>query len=256
MPGATLIRHPIRIDGETVQIGTANELAVALDVLQGQRDRETLEQLRPHLAGIIANAAGFMTVLRALSKEDQVYLIQSIGPDLAKVMQNSRRLRDQLATMAEQEVEEALLNTLGAQGLRRLIMTGEELAEVLEWVYGECDALLLDLIGEDAVRKLCRHASDLSAILRNLDNELQTRLLDQLGWTFILDLVRDGRDLAYLLRALPPANSERLLQHFSGPKLKDLIGNADDWTYLYQRLEPAEAEALLNILNIHPEGEG
>lgn len=176
MREVTLTRYPLIIDRKTVHIGTANELAIALDVLQGQYDREALEQLQPHLAEIIANASGFMAILRALSKDDQLFLIQAIGPHLVDVIQNSRYLRDQLATMADQDVEEAFLTTLGATGLRRLILTGEELAEVLEWVYGECDALLLDLIGDDTICHLIRHASDLSDILHNLDHALQTRL--------------------------------------------------------------------------------
>jgi hypothetical protein len=37
-----ITRYPITIDGETASIGSAAELAVALDVLQGQHDHETL----------------------------------------------------------------------------------------------------------------------------------------------------------------------------------------------------------------------
>jgi hypothetical protein len=254
MSVAKIAQFPISIDGATVQIGTANELAIALDVLQGQHDRAALTQLRPHLAQIIAHPNGFMTIMRSLGSDDQLYLIEAIGPDLAGVMQDAVHLRDQLATMAEQKVEEALITTLGGAGLRALILTGEELAEVLEWVYGECDALLLDLLGEEAMQRLVRHASDLSAILHNLDFALQARLLEQLGWHFVTGLVRDGRDLASLLRALPPASSKQLLHHFSASQLKALIGNARDWAYLYQRLEPAEADYLMNML-IHP-GEG
>jgi hypothetical protein len=250
MCAANIIRYPITIEGETTCIGTANELAIALDVLQGQYDHEALVQLQPHLAEIIANAHGFMTVMRSLALDDQLYLIQAIGPDLVGVMQTASHLRDQLATMFVQSAEEALLTTLGAKGLRRLILTGKELAEVLEWVYGQCDSLVLDLLGDDTLRRLSCHASDLSAILHNLDYSLQARLLALLGWPYILDLVRDGRDLACLLRALPPAHSQQLLRHFSGEQLKALIGNAHEWVYLYQRLEPAEAAVISSLLNI------
>ena len=43
-----MLRYPVTIDQETVQIGSASELAVALDVLQGQHDRAVLTQLQPH----------------------------------------------------------------------------------------------------------------------------------------------------------------------------------------------------------------
>lgn len=248
MQALSINRYPITIAGETTHIGTANELSIALDVLQGQSDREALVQLAPHLGEIIAHASGLLAVMRSLSVENQIYLIQAIGPDLVDVMQNAVHLRDILATLFDPGVEAALLSALDSSGLRQLIQTGPELAEVLEWVYGECDELALDLLGDDAIRQLCRHAADLSAILHSLDFSVQARLLERLGWPFVVGLVNGGRDLAYLLRALPPENSAQLLHHFSGQRLRELIGNASEWNYLYQRLEPAEADLLLGLL--------
>jgi hypothetical protein len=243
-------RFPVTIAEETVTIGTANELSVALDVLQGQYDRETLVQLRPHLAEIIKNAAGLLTILRSLSVEDRIFLIQELGSGLGDVIQSAAALRDLLAVVADQQVERALLTTLGSDGLRRLIMTGTELAEVLEWVYGAEDSLTLQLLGIPYLRRLCRHSGDLSAILRSIDFNLQAALLEQLGWPFVIDLVKDGYDLAGLIRALPPEDSAQLLHHFSAAQLVALIGNADEWTYLFQRLEPAEAELMLDRFNL------
>ena len=248
----TLSHFPITIDQETVQIGTAAELTVALDVLQGQYDRIVLTQLQPHLAVIIPKAKDLLAVMKSLSADDQVFLIQSMGAELAGIMQDALHLRDLLATLAEGEVETALLNTLGTDGLRSLILTAEELAEVLEWVYGQTDELALNLLGLDYIRALSREASDLSAILRSLDPGLQAKLVDQLGWEFCLGLVRDGRDLAYLLRALPASVSKRLLKHYDRAQLTRLIGNSHDWTYLFQRLEPAEAAFITHLLGLKP----
>jgi hypothetical protein len=249
MPG--IKRYPITFDGESFATGSANELAVALDVLQGQHDREALQQLSPHLAEVIGHAAGLMTILRALSVGDRIYLIESLGTALVEIIQTAGHLRDILAVVSDRKVEAVLLNTLGCAGLRRLIMTGDELAEVLEWVYGEEDALALELLGKEYLCRLSRTAGELSAILRNIDFDLQLRLLEQLGWVFVVDLVKNGYDLAALLRALPPEHSAQLLKHFSAAQLVDLIGNADEWAYLYQRLEPAEAELMLDLFNLH-----
>ncbi len=248
MSSQILERFAITVDNERAEIGSANELAIALDVLKGQRDREVLNQLRAHLAQIIANGPGLMLVLKSLSSPDQLFLIDAIGADLAQVISNAGRLRDQLATMADQEVEAALLRTLGTGGLRRLIQTAEELGEVLEWVYGQCDNLLLDLLGLAYVRGLCRQAADLAAILRGLSPALQESLVENLGWSFVASLVVDGPGLALLLRALPAESSQRLLGHFQAKELKSLIGNAHDWQYVYQRLETAEAAFLVNLL--------
>ena len=243
-------RYPITIEQETVQIGTAAELAVALDVLQGQYDREVLTQLEPHLPRIIPQANQLFTVMKPLSADDQLFLIQALQGNLLGIMQDASHLRDLLATLSDEKVEAALLQCLGSNGLRSLILTAEELAEVLEWVYGQTDELALELLGLDYVRNLCREAAGLSAILHSLDADLQNSLVDQLGWEFCLGLVRDGHDLAYLLRALPAAVSERLLKHYTRAQLARLIGNSRDWTYLYQRLEPAEADFITQLLGL------
>lgn len=238
-------RFPITIDGETTEIGTANELALALDVLQGQHDRAVLEQLAPHLVDIIQTPVGFTSVLRSLSTQDQLFLIQAIGPKLLDVIQEVRFLRDLFATLAEEQVEECLLDTLGTPGLGALILTGEELAHVLEWLYGQCDRRVIDLLGPAKIRRIIRNADQLGLVLNSLDEAGQLNLLDLLGWEHVAGLASDGKDLAYLLRALPSVHSARLLEHYTREQLINLIGNQHDWVYLYDRLEPAEAHNLL-----------
>jgi len=97
-------RYPITIDQETVQIGSSAELAVALDVLQGQYDREVLTQLQPHLSRIILQPNQLFTVMKSLSPDDQVFLIQALQGNLAGIIQDASHLRDLLATLAEEKV--------------------------------------------------------------------------------------------------------------------------------------------------------
>ena len=89
----TVAQYPITIEGETASIGTAGELVVALDVLQGQHDRAVLEQLAPHLSEIIADASGLYWTLKELSVEDQLYLFDALGPRLVDVIGRAGALR-------------------------------------------------------------------------------------------------------------------------------------------------------------------
>ncbi|MBI5032497.1 MAG: hypothetical protein HZB51_18385 [Chloroflexi bacterium] len=241
-------RYPVTIDGETTHIGTANELAIALDVLQGQCDRAILEQLRPHLADIVGGPMGLTNVMRSLETENQIFLIDAIGGKLASVLQQSRYLRDLLAMLAGSQVEQKLIDTLGTDGLRAIIITPEELAEVVEWIYGANDHHLIDLLGADYVRHIIRTGDELSRVLHGLEAAAQADLIEKIGWTHIVELVRDGRDLAYLMRALPASLSAPLLKQFSRSQLVDLIGNKLDWSYLYERLEPSEARDLIGVI--------
>ena len=245
---ASIVRYPVTIEGETADIGTANELAIALDVLHGQHDRAILEQLRPHLADIIGNAAGLTNVVRSLETADQIFLIQAIGAQLSTVVQQARFLRDLFAILADDEVERCLIETLGATGLRALILTAPELGEVLEWLYGQRDRQVLELLGTPCLKRLIRTGEDLALVLNGLAEPSQASLIDQLSWPRVIELISDGREFAYLMRALPAELGTRLLDHYSREQLVNLIGNQHDWAYVYDRLETTEAAVLMQKL--------
>ena len=243
-------RYPVTIDGQTASVGTANELAVALDVLQGQHDRAVLEQLGPALADITGGPLGFERLLPSLAPEDQLYLVDALGPRLAGIIQEARHLRDVFAALAVVEVELRILDTLGPEGLRALINTAQELAEVLGWLYGECDRRAIELLGTPYLARLVRSGSDLCAAMDALDAEGQLDLLDRLGWAQTSRLLRDGADLAHLMRALPAQLSARLLAEMTREQLITLIGNRKDWQYLWERLEPDECRLLAAKLGV------
>jgi hypothetical protein len=242
--------YPVTIDGETAYIGSANELAVALDVLQGHHDRAVLEQLREHLPDIMGGPQGLARTLVSLSPDDQMFLIDAMGARLAEVISEAKFLRDIFATMAEAEVERKVLDTLGGAGLKQLIRTAEELGEVLEWVYGECDRQAINLIGDAYLKHIICTASDLSLVLHSLDKDGKSDLIDRIGWKQASGLVRNGIDLAVLLRALPADLSERMLAGMTREQLVTLIGNAKDWQYVWDRIEPAERKLLADALGV------
>jgi hypothetical protein len=232
--------YPLTIEGETTGVSTAAELVVALDVLEGRRDREALEQLRPHLAEIIGKPPGLQAVMAVLQPDDQLFLVEALGDRLAEVVATPQALRDLLAGLADDRVEEALLRTLGGNRLRALIRTPGELAGILEWVYGTNDALVLELLGQDFLARLFQTGEELGLVLRAIDAARQEELLAMLGLEGVTALVRDERDLAYLLRALPSAVSRRLLEHFSDAVLTDLIRDECAWRYVQRFLEADE----------------
>ncbi len=250
MTFGALTRYPVTIGGETLMVGTANELAVVLDVLQGQHDRTVLAQLGANLANILDSPIGFGAVLKSLGPADQIFFIEALGPSLADVLRSARYLRDIMATLSVVEVEEKLLETLGRNGLRQLILSCADLAEVLEWVYGEGDRRLLELLGFDYLRRMLTGGFDLSMVLTGLEASHQMLLVEQLGWDQVVNLVGSGRDLAYLLRALPASISRELLHHFTRQRLVELIANAEDWEFLCLRLEAEEAEYLFGLLGV------
>ncbi|MGD9495719.1 MAG: hypothetical protein AB7Y46_05355 [Armatimonadota bacterium] len=240
----------ITIDGESAQIRTAAELVVALDVLQGNRDREVLEQLRPHLAQVITDSVGLHRTLSVLAPEDKLLVIEALGERLVDVLQTGSALRDLLASLAETEVEEALLRALGPEGLRRLANSPAAIEGVLEWVYGQADELALELLGAQWLRTQLRTGYDLSLVLRALGHASQEGLIDRLGWQWAAGLVQDDRDLTQLMRALPADLSCRLLELVLVATLRSIVRDPDDWQRLKRYLDADELGYLRRVLEV------
>ncbi len=249
-----MTEYTITIEGESATIGTAEELVVALDVLQGQHDRAVLEQLRPHLPVLVDSPLRLQNLLRVLAPEDQTFLIESLGPALLGAVAHAPALRDILAMLAEEAVQCRLLAALGRDGLRHLIETPEQLGEVLQWVYGQCDLLLLDTLGGEFLRGLLEDGYELSLALGGLEAAGQASLIELVGWEHVQGALHDERDLAAVLRALPAELSRKLLEGLPCARLRQLVGDerdlravtpyldADERASLRDRLEAADAQ--------------
>jgi hypothetical protein len=248
MAAAGPVRYPIHVDGETAEVGDAEELAVVLDVLNGRRDRHVLAQLRPHLPRIVRKPSDLPLLMRTLAPNDQIFLIEAMGDSLADALQTARHLRELLATIAEPDVKSTLIGALDGEGLRKLIVTARDLSGALEWTYAQCSLRLLELLGDEYLRRLIRHGDDLAYALNALADESQSALLASIGWARVPELTRDARDLALLLRAVPPTISQTLLDQYDRRQLVEIIGDRSAWTYLYNRIKPDEAAQLLRKL--------
>ncbi|MBM3561909.1 MAG: hypothetical protein FJX16_08000 [Alphaproteobacteria bacterium] len=242
------VRYPIHVDSETAEVGDAEELAVVLDVLNGRRDRDVLAQLRPHLPQIVRKPSDLPLLMRTLARDDQIFLIEAMGENLADALQTARHLRELLATIAEPHVKLTLIDTLDGPGLRKLVVTARDLAGTLEWAYAQCSLRLLELLGEDYLRRLIRHGDDLAFVLNAIAEEPQNALLTNIGWARVAELTRNARDLALLLRAVPPTISLTLLDQYDRRQLIEMIGDRRAWTYLYNRIKADEAMQLLRKL--------
>lgn len=245
MSAITLARYPVRMDGETADVGDAEELVVLLDVLNCRRDREVLKQLSPHLPQIIRKPSDLPLLMRGLGRDDQIFLVEAMGDSLADALQSARHLRELLATIAEPQVRLSVIETLGGPGLRKLIVTARDLSGALEWTYAHRSRRLLELLGADYLRRLIRHGDDLALALNALADDAQRALFDSIGFARVAELTRNARDLALLLRALPPAISATLLEQFDRRQLVEIIGDRRAWLYLYNRIRPDEAVQLL-----------
>ena len=239
----------ISIDSETTTIRTWRDLAVVLDVLQGHHDREVLEQLAGHLPEVIADSNGLYSTLKVLAPEDQLFLVKALGKNLPGIIQKAAALRDILAFLSDDTVEIEIVKNLGTNGLRTLIQTPLELAEILEWIYGDSEMTVLELLGSESVSSLFTTGEEVSLVLLSLQ-ENKAALLDIIGWEHIVRLIRNGRDLACMLRALPEDISKQLLEYYTGDQLRKLIRNKTDWEYLWNRLETEEADCILKLLEV------
>ncbi|MBN1318782.1 MAG: hypothetical protein JXA42_25100 [Anaerolineales bacterium] len=240
--------YSIKINGDTTSIGNAAELSVALDVLQGQHDRIVLQQLEPFLTEIIQDAPGLYAIFKVVNHDDQLYLIDALGSDLEIILKRANKLRDILAMLADERVEQHLIQTLGSNGLRALVNSAQDLVDVLEWVYGRSDHLVLSLLGDDYLKKLFQSGYELALVLHTLDQTRQTELFNLLGWQKILSLIHDIDDLAYLSRALPCQLSTELMERLTKNRIWELVRDEKGLDYLSRYLDRDEVAFVRDLL--------
>jgi hypothetical protein len=237
----TARRYPIQWNGEGADVATIDELMVALEVLNRQHDRDIVEQLRPVIGDLIAAgdrapAANLKILLKELSAEDRLFVVEVLGARLLPLVGTAVELRNLLVSLADLDVEAAILRTMGAEGLRHLIATCRQLWEILEWLYGDNDVLLLELLGPPAVRSLVVRGDDLAEILCRLDPDRQLPVLQMLGWDFVLGLMRDAVDLREVLSALCTDAYAALIARMPRSRIVELAGSDAGWYELGRRL--------------------
>jgi len=236
--------YEIKIGHDSARMETADELVAILDVLQGQHDREVLQQLEADLHLIIRNSKELFKVVSVLHYENPIYLFRGLGMHLAEVMRKGSGLRDLLAFVSEDEAEKVLIETLGSEGIQKLITNAVELAEVLEWVYGSMDLTILNYLTISTIQRIVKGGREMSLILNALDPASQRTLIGELGTLFVEKLIHQTEDFAYLMRALPFDTSKDLVDSMSGEKIRELIRSAEDLRYLNRYLDLNEQEYL------------
>jgi hypothetical protein len=243
-------RIKIEIEGLETDVGSAAELAAVFDVLSGQYDRLVIEKLDTDLPGIIANGKGFYQVLKSLSPENSLYILETLGEKTGLLFSNARELAEVLAFLSLAETEKKLLELIGTQRLREIIKCPEELAEILEWVYEDTDKSVIGLLGGEYLANFFRSGTELSLVLNCLDAYGQALLIDLTGWSRLAGLSRSWQDLAFLLRALPSVLSKKYLSEFKPETVKELMANAGDWERIKKFLEPDEEALLKNMAEV------
>jgi hypothetical protein len=246
-------RYPIVWNGEGADVATIDELVVALDVLHREHDRAILEQLRPVIGDLIAAgdrspAANLKILLKELSTEDRLFVVEVLGRRLLPLVGTAVELRNVLVSLADLDVEAAMLRAMGAEGLRHFIATCRQLWEILEWLYGDNDVLLLELLGPSLVRSLLVRGDDLAEILRRLDPDRQLPVLQMLGWDFVLGLMRDAVDLREVLSALCTDAYATLLARLPRSRIVALAGSDAGWYELGRSLSFSKTRLLLDKL--------
>ena len=234
----------IHIDNESATIETTDELVAILDVLQGQHDREVLQQLAPDLHRIITNSKSLYKIVSVIQADDQIFLFKLLSNHLIDIIGKGSSLRDLLAFISEEAVEFSLIESLKPHGVQKLIKSAVELAEVLEWVYGSLDKTIIQYLGINNIKKIVKSGRELSLILHAVNNELQEFLLDELGLVYMDVIIHETHDFAYLLRVLPFETSKKLIDNMSIDKIKDIIRTESDLDYINKYLDKKEHEYL------------
>ncbi|NEQ83447.1 MAG: hypothetical protein F6K26_25565 [Moorea sp. SIO2I5] len=198
---------------DTVELETAEELFVALELTPIEADKEILSQIGEGMLELVTTDEQFLLILekvldtRGASK--QPYL-KCFGTQLSQVVTKGSTLFKGLSLLANEADQEYFLNSLGQEVIRKSIANVNDLVEALTWLYGKMDILFIELIGWDFVLKFINSGRSLGAIMKVLSQEEEKELLERMGWSSVINCIQDADDLMAAFIGLEQ-ESDRLL---------------------------------------------
>ncbi|MEC4819300.1 MAG: hypothetical protein SAK29_39425 [Scytonema sp. PMC 1069.18] len=203
----------ITYQDDSVELESAEELLVALELTPIEADQEILAQIGEGILEIVTTDEEFLLILekvldtRGASK--QPYL-KCFGTQLNKVVTKGTTLSKALSLLANEHDQEYFLKILGQHTLRMCISNIFDLVESLNWVYGKMDILFIELLGWDFVLRFVNSGRALGAVMKVLSHQEEQILLEQMGWENVLECIQDTDDLVIAFTALEQ-QSDRLL---------------------------------------------
>ncbi|MBO3457673.1 hypothetical protein G7B40_008680 [Aetokthonos hydrillicola Thurmond2011] len=232
---------PCRISyqDDCVEIESAEELLVALELTPPEVDEELLSQIGEKITEIVTNDEEFLLLLEKIidtkGASKQPYL-RCFGDKLNKVVTKGETLKKSLALLCRPSDQEYFLATLGQSALRKCISNVGDIAEALEWLYGKTDSFFLELIGWDFVIKFINSGACLSTLVKSIELQEARELLAKMGWEKVLECIQSPNDLMYAFIGLSGASDrdliDKLVEH---EKLQHVIPSTQELDKICQR---------------------
>lgn len=203
----------ISYQDDTVELETAEELFVALELTPMEADKEIVAQIGEGILDLVQTDEQFLLILEkifdTIGATKQPYL-ECFGAKLSTVVTKGDTLFKALSLLANESDQEYFLNSLGQDVIRNCIANINDLVEALTWLYGKMDILFIELIGWDFVLRFISSGRSLGAIMKVLSQEEEKQLLDKMGWSSVINCIQDADDLIAAFIGLEQ-QSDRLL---------------------------------------------
>jgi len=203
----------ISYQDDSVELETAEELFVALELTPIDADQEILSQIGEGMLDLVKTDEQFLLILekvldtRGASKEPY---LKCFGTQLSRVVTKGSTLFKTLSLLANEPDQEYFLRSLGQEEIQKCISNINDLVEALTWLYGKMDILFIDLIGWDFVLRFVNSGRSLGALMKVLSQDEEQELLERMGWTSVINCIQDADDLMAAFIGLEQ-QSDRLL---------------------------------------------
>lgn len=188
----------ISYEDDTVELETAEELFVALELTPIEADQEILAQIGEGMLELVTTDEQFLLILEKVldtqGASKKPYL-ECFGTELYRVVTKGSTLCKALSLLANEPDQEYFLRCLGQEVIQNCIFNITDLVEALTWVYGKMDILFIDLIGWDFVLRFVNSGRALGALMKVLSHEEEKELLERMGWPAVIDCIQDADDL-------------------------------------------------------------
>ena len=242
------------LGNKTYQIADELELALVFELLHNETSTSStlhwniIMQLDEKLLSIITSYSGLQGCLKRLNTKNQFLLLLKIGDILPKIIQTSEHLAFLLAGIPNAEQKNHIIKYIRRRGLAQMVRSVQDIANILEWLFGENEVLLLETFGLQEIKPFIFTAHDMNTLLLYLNLQNKDFLLDSLSLPFVRALVRNARDFTEIFSCLTAAKADEFLRLFPQEQLCMLFGNDAVFHECLFKISDSRQQILLSYL--------
>lgn len=251
-----LVDHSFIIWDKSYTVKDENELSLIFELLWKWDSDVTsvlhwnviMELDDVELMKIIKTNRWLLSCLKHLNEKNYFLLLVKVWDKLSEIVKNSMQLGEILAKIAEENNKLRLIKQIRTKWLARLILTSEDLINILEWVYNEAERETLNTLWEENIRKLFIYPKDIYSVLHYLNSDNKDYLINMIWLNDINKKISSWTDFMFMIKWMSYQKLWQFLQLYTRRQIKDMFSTDEEFRSFLFKLSDKKEKMILEYL--------